>query len=209
MIGSWVIDHWPVLGFDVFLSHCAEDRDELVIPVFERLRDLSVLPWIDRHLFPIAVDPLDALRANLLRCRHVIYIVTPKLLKQGRGWCAAERSFAELIQRQFQFAASSLWTFEVPLLFVDPTEVIFRRSVYAPLLPRTQSYAGRFQRGQSRVDWAVATIQALLQQQHAETDRLTDQLTADVDLGHYVDSRSGLRIRLSSHLPIPIPIPVP
>ena len=209
MVGSWFIEQWPVLGFDAFLSHCAEDRETLVTPVCERLQELGVLPWFDQHDFPIANDPFDAMRTNLLRCRHVVYIITPNLLKQGRGWCATERSLAELVQRQFQFAASSLWTFELPLLLVNPTEPKFLRSTYAPLLPRAQSYTHRRQRGQSRVDWVVAMIQRLLQQQHSETDRLADQLTNEASLSQFVDIRSGLRTRLSSHLPLRQPISIP
>jgi TIR domain len=209
MVGSWYIEQWPILGFDAFLSHCAEDRETLVIPVYERLRELGVLPWFDRHNFPIAIEPFNALRTNLLRCRHVVYFITRNLLKQGRGWCAAERSLADLVQRQFQIATSSMWTFELPLLLVDPTDPMFLRSSYAPLLPRAQSYTQRQQRGQSRVDWIVAMIQRLLQQQHSETDRLADQLNDDPNLSQFVDGRSGLRKRLSSHLPLRQPVSIP
>jgi hypothetical protein len=204
MLGRWTIDCWPTLGFDVFLSHCAEDRRRLVIPVFQQLRDLRLSPWLDQHHYPSSTDPFEALRDQLVRCRHVVYFITPNLLKQGRGWCAAERSYAELVQRHFQYAASTLWTYEIPLIFTHCDDERLRRSTWAPLLPKARWYALRSTPRMSKSSWAVREIKAVLQQQHATISATEVQIAADSQLQGFLAGFPGLRERLTSRLPDPL-----
>jgi hypothetical protein len=49
VIGDWRIQHLPRCTHHVFLSHCAEDRDRLVQPVYVALEEGKYSPWFDRH----------------------------------------------------------------------------------------------------------------------------------------------------------------
>lgn len=91
MPAQWRIEHWPSCVAHTFLSHCAEDRDHLVVPVYEELLRRRIVPWIDRKHYPLGRDAMEALQDELLKCRHVIYFVTPAMLNQGRGWAGTER----------------------------------------------------------------------------------------------------------------------
>jgi hypothetical protein len=99
MPADWAISHWPSCQFHAFLSHCAEDREGLVIPVQQRLEARQVVTWLDQHHYPAGRDPFEILREEILRCRHVVFFVTESLLRQARGWSAVERSYAEVVQR--------------------------------------------------------------------------------------------------------------
>src|SRR5690554_4175430 len=84
MPAQWRIEYWPKCIAEVFLSHCAEDRSGLVLPVYEELKRRGVIPWIDRHHYPASREAFEALREGLLKCRHVVYFITPAMLRQGR-----------------------------------------------------------------------------------------------------------------------------
>src|SRR5437870_11133699 len=103
MPAQWSITNWPECDSHVFLSHCAEDRDNLVVPVYEELIRRNWRPWLDTEHYPLARDPLQAHQEALLKSRHVVYFVTPSMLRQGRGWGCLERAFASLIQRQLSY----------------------------------------------------------------------------------------------------------
>ncbi|HUG90408.1 MAG TPA: toll/interleukin-1 receptor domain-containing protein, partial [Planctomycetaceae bacterium] len=75
MPAGWSITQWPVCEYHVFLSHCAEDRKRLVLPVYRRLQQSGITPWIDQHDYPSGRDPFESLRENLLRCRHIVYFI--------------------------------------------------------------------------------------------------------------------------------------
>jgi hypothetical protein len=201
MSASWEIAYWPHPSFHAFLSHCQEDRNRLVLPVYNLLKRERVLPWLDIHDYPVGKDPFEALRANLLYCRHVIYFVTPKYLKQGRGWCATERALAELIQRHFVCSATSLWDYELPLLFLDRRDETLTRSVWQQIAsrgllcphPKTSVKACR--------EWAVAQIKRLIQQQYAENMRISERINLDPRLQTHLNGCPGLKERLLSQSP--------
>lgn len=132
MPSRWEILFWPHCDRHVFLSHCQEDREGLVLPVFEDLRRRGVLPWIDRHHYPLARNALQALREDLLRCRHVVYFLTPSALRNGRGWMATERSFAEAIQRRMTYG-DEIAHVELPLRLLPSNDPPFQRSVWRAL----------------------------------------------------------------------------
>src|SRR5215469_3062429 len=98
MIGDWKVKSLPRCTHHVFLSHCAEDRARLVMPVFQELQNGNYFPWIDRHHYPAGRDACEALRESIARCRHVVYFVTGKFLAQGRGWNSIESAYSNLLQ---------------------------------------------------------------------------------------------------------------
>jgi hypothetical protein len=81
----WTIESFPPCTHHVFLSHSAEDRQELVVPVFELLSRRGVMPWLDRHDYPYGRGSRAALRDSILPCRHTVFFVTPAMLRQPRG----------------------------------------------------------------------------------------------------------------------------
>ena len=103
MIGDWKIRHLPRCTHHVFLSHCAEDRGRLVLPVYNALKDSQYSPWLDQHHYPRGRDPFAALREKIIHCRHVVYFVTAKFLAQGRGWNSTERAYSNLLQKNLHF----------------------------------------------------------------------------------------------------------
>lgn len=138
MPAEWRINFWPPCTHHVFLSHCQEDRDQLVVPVFEELERRGIIPWIDRHHYPLARDALQALREGLLACRHTAYFLTGAALSNGRGWMAVERSFADAIQRRMVYGDESAH-FELPLLLVPQADPAFQRSIWRSLVDKSQS----------------------------------------------------------------------
>jgi hypothetical protein len=205
MSARWEISAWPGLAFHAFLSHCAEDRERLVMPVKNSLEDRRLLPWIDRDEYPLAQDPFRALRDQLILCRHVVYFITPAFLRQGRGWCSVERTYAEMIQRHFEYPTASLWTFELPLVFLPRSDESLRsiaRSAWSPLLSRAVWFADRLDRRATRQNWAVSQITRIVRQQNREVRGLSDRLLLDSALGRQIDVSAGLLDRVTSLLPL-------
>ncbi len=54
MPAEWQIRYWPEVEWHVFLSHCQEDRELLVLPIFDELVRRGVVPWVDQHHYPEA-----------------------------------------------------------------------------------------------------------------------------------------------------------
>jgi hypothetical protein len=178
MIGDWKVIHLPSCTYDMFLSHCAEDRIRLVLPVFQALEDRNRSPWIDQHHYPRGQGAFEALREEILRCRHVAYFVTAKFLSQGRGWNSVENAYANLIQENLRFASLELCHIQLPLFFVPRNYVTLQRSAWGPLVQR-----GRFS-PPARVDggaiaWATEEIMTFMAQEEIRGDALAAQLQND------------------------------
>lgn len=166
MPADWNVRHWPRVGFHVFLSHVREDRDSLVVPVRNELQRMFlqreqqfIIPWIDRADFPVGRPSLAALREEILRCRHVVYFITPAMLKQGRGWCALERCVTDIVQSQLTLSGLLFQHVELPLVFCNPDDEPLTQSVWGPLFDRALVYA-RMRRSprETRANWAVRMI---------------------------------------------------
>jgi hypothetical protein len=205
MVAEWLIHDWPLVGFHAFLSHSAEDRDSLVLPVFERLQQRNFVPWIDLFEYPLGRDPLDALRDEILRCRHVIYFITPAMLRQGRGWCAAERTIADQIQRQVIWQGKELQHIEMPLIFVEPDHAMLRRSLWQPILQRGVHYRkSRRNTKESRVDWAVRMISQFIEREAEWARDVRAKLRRGAPAWQHFQQESRLIRRLRARNP-PLP----
>ena len=135
MPAVWRIDYWPRCVAYVFLSHCAEDRETLVKPVYRELRRRGIAPWLDHYHYPVGRESIETLHEELLKARHVAYFITPAMLRQGRGWTSSERAFTATIQQQLRYN-HEIAHVELPLLFIPADDPIFQRSIWCSLRER-------------------------------------------------------------------------
>ena len=113
----WQIQSFPACTHYVFLSHCGEDREWLVLPLYERLQSLGIVPWLDRHDYPFGRTSLEALRDGVLKSGRII-LVTKAMLEQSRGWSVVELAWAELLQDNLREAGAALQNVSLPLFFL-------------------------------------------------------------------------------------------
>lgn len=158
----WTIQFFPPCTHHVFLSHCAEDRLSLVLPLFSRLQQYGVTPWLDRHDYPYGRGSRAALRDAILRCRHVVFLVTDDMLTQARGWCVQELAWAELLQDNLTLPGSpGVQNVVLPLYFVDVADGRLPRSVWQAARDK-----GTFcPPGADRVGWATDQLLRFLRRE--------------------------------------------
>lgn len=130
----WSIDYFPKCSHHVFLSHCAEDRANLVIPVYDALTAAGVSAWLDQVDYTYGRDSRTALKDGVLKSRHVVFFVTPDMISTGRGWCVFELAYAEILQANLLHPGGPLANVFLPLFFLPLTD---------PTLPRTVWQATR------------------------------------------------------------------
>jgi hypothetical protein len=208
MPAVWRIDGWPRCIAYVFLSHSAEDRDALVVPVYRELERRGIAAWIDRHHYPLGRDPIEALQEELLKARHVAYLITPSLLGQGRGWTAAERAFAAMVQQRLRHDGPEIAHVELPLLFVPYDDQTFLRSVWRSLAdkaskcPHAPADEGAPWR-EEHVTWAADTIEAFIRQEERWALQLAENFDQDSRWSKHFDN-DNLRERLLAQSPPPL-----
>lgn len=183
MPAEWMIDHWPVCGFHAFLSHVKEDRDSLVLPVLEKLQANRVISWIDQHHYPAGLDSHEALRDSILQCRHIIYFITPSMLKQGRGWTAIESAYSDVVQRQLYLRSSTLMQFELPLFFIPNSHKGLERTAWRRFIDRGVFYrTGRKANVHTQVDWAVDEVTRFVRDAERRADEVAGRMEYDQEL---------------------------
>lgn len=201
MIGDWKIRHLPRCTHHVFLSHCAEDRDRLVLPVYNALKDSQYSPWLDQHHYPRGRDPFAALREKIIHCRHVVYFVTAKFLAQGRGWNSTERAYSNLLQKNLHFRLE-LCHIQFPLFFVPRSHAILQRSAWEPLVQYGRFYKpGRVDSG--AVKWATREITAFIRQEEKDGAFLAAQVQHDPDFRLLFKKEKNLLRRIMCADPLP------
>src|SRR5260370_15745742 len=178
MIGDWGIRHLPRCTHHVFLSHCAEDRDRLVQPVYNALENARYFPWFDKHHYPAGQGAFEALREGILHCRHVVYFVTAPFLAQGRGWNSIEHGYANLLQENLHFRSLELCHIQFPLFFLPHGHALLQRSAWWPLVHRVRRYPpGRVD--SAAVTWATQEITAFIRQEERRGASLPEQIAND------------------------------
>jgi len=120
----WKVDSYPVCTRHVFLSHCREDYDDLVRPVYDALKSEGVVGWLDREDYTYGRDSRTALRDGVLRSRHVVFFITPAMISTGRGWCVFELAYAEILQANLLHAGGPLLNVFLPLFFLPQSDTI-------------------------------------------------------------------------------------
>jgi len=222
MPAQWRIEYWPCCVADAFLSHCAEDREGLVFPVFQELRNRGIVPWIDRHDYPVGRDAVEALREELLKCRHVVYFLTPAMLRQGRGWASAERILAGTIQQMLRYGDAEIAHVELPLMFVASDDPVFRRSIWRALVDRAgqcphavasehaRILPARFDDGMrqwqdAHVQWAANMIESFIRQEERWAVELAMRFDQDHRLRQQFAHDENLMRRVLVQAPRPFP----
>ena len=204
MIGDWKVRSIPRCTHHVFLSHCAEDRDRLALPVFQELQKARHSPWFDQHHYPAGQDVYEALREGIVRCRHVVYFVTAKFLAQGRGWNSVENAYSNLLQSSLHDRGVDLCHVQLPLLFLPKTHPTLLRSAWGPLTSRARSYApARVDAG--AVDWATREIVNFIRQEATRGKALAEQVQNDPGFGQLLREGPNLLRRIMCADPPPIP----
>ncbi|WP_088252977.1 toll/interleukin-1 receptor domain-containing protein [Fimbriiglobus ruber] len=200
----WTIEFFPKCAYHVFLSHCAEDRTELVHPLHRALTGAEIATWLDRHEYPYGRGSRATLRDAIVECRHVVFLVTDAVLTTARGWCVQELAWAELLQDNLiKSGGPALQNVILPLFFVDPADSRLPRSVWQAVRDK-----GNFcPAGTDRVTWAVNQIQAFLdrEQKLAEAFRIYSLKSAD--FRKHLRGRSGLVDRVVHFHPHPLSAP--
>ena len=208
MASDWLIEHWPRCGFHAFLSHVAGDRDSLVVPVLQGLERGGLASWLDAHHYPTGRDSHEALRESMLCCRHIVYFITPALLKQGRGWTAIESAYADLVHRQLALPSSALMQFELPLFFVDRDHRSLTRSAWRRLSDRGAFFRPRTKKTTSgsretdQINWAIDEITRFVRREENQSESVADRLQHDVALTERFARNPNLRDRLLGLAPV-------
>ncbi len=197
----WQIQFFPICRYHVFLSHCREDRERLVFPLYEALRERGVIPWLDRHDYPYGRLSFEALRDGVLTCRHVVFLVTRAMLSQPRGWGIVELAWADLLQENLREAGGALQAVVLPLFFLDPANDRLPRSAWQTLRERAVFY--RRQDG-DRVVWAARQVSAFVLREGQRGLDNAVWLQQDSHAYARLGARQGLIDRITGRHPDPV-----
>lgn len=192
----WQVASFPKCEHHVFLSHCAEDRDALVSPVYDRLVATGVTPWLDREDYYYGRDSRAALRDGILRSRHVVFFVTRAMLTVPRGWCVLELALAELLELSFRVRGGQLANVFLPLFLIPQASADLPRSVWQLARDR-----GRFHAGGDPVEWCAAEIRAFLVRERRLALDVARQVKGDPALAKLLNQTPGLIDRVTKFHP--------
>lgn len=201
MSARWKILHWPKCEFHVFLSHCAEDRDRFVIPLQQELQRYQISSWIDRHHYPLGTGAYEALREGLLKCRHIIYLITPETLKRARGWVAVEKAYGDLIQSRFRYQDSEFSHVELPLYFVCMDDKLLPRSIWQTVREKGKFYTGASVATQKAVAWAAGQIANFVRQEQLRGESIVNSIKQDPVLRAVFSEENLMQRIAASDLP--------
>jgi len=195
----WQIQFFPLCTHHVFLSHCREDRDWLVFPLYEDLWRLGIIPWLDLHEYPYGRTSFEALRDGVLKCRHVVFLVAQAMLAQARGWGIIELAWAELLQENLREPGGVLHNVALPLFFLDRGDERLLRSAWLPVRDRAVFHHPP----EDPVAWASQQVRAfVLREQQRGLDNAL-WLKQDTQTRARLEARQGLVDRITAQHPAP------
>jgi hypothetical protein len=200
----WQIQFFPACTHHLFLSHCREDRDRLVFPLYQALQREQVIPWLDRHEYPYGRTSFGALRDGILKSRHTVFLVTRGMLAQARGWGIVELAWADLLQENLHEPGGSLQNVILPLFFVPQTDEQLLRSVWQSIRDRAVFHTPE---DGDPVAWAVREIRAFLAREAELGVDILAWLQQDSNARARVESRQGFFDRVIARYPTPAPAP--
>jgi hypothetical protein len=203
----WSIDYFPGCTHHAFLSHCREDRADLVIPVYEALTTTGVTAWLDQVDYTYGRDSRTALKDGVLYSRHVVFFVTPAMISTGRGWCVFELAFAELLQAALHRGEPLVNVF-LPLFFLPQSDPALPRTVWQATRDR-----GNFlepKRGPKakarRVEWAVEQVVQFLGNEEKRSADMAARAAADRTFRQELAKPPGLLQRVTRFDPNPLTV---
>jgi len=200
---QWEISSFPACSHHVFLSHCREDRQRLVWPLYHALDQQRIVAWLDRHHYPGGRRSFDALRSSVLKCQHVVFLVTRSMLQQPRGWGVVELSCAEILQENLQTPGGWLQNVALPLIFVDRNDTSLAHSAWSVLSDRAIFAPAGLRGYRARAGWAATTIAQFVQRENQLALEMSEQLKQDSDFRRRMRQRSGLASRITKQDPKP------
>lgn len=109
--------------YDAFISHASEDKDEIVRPLAERLRQHRVEVWYDEFALTAGMSLRRSIDAGLAKSRYGIVVLSPHFF--GKAW--PEWELNGLVQRHHAGSQSVL----LPIWHAVSKEVI---AAYSPSL---------------------------------------------------------------------------
>lgn len=198
----WNVHAYPTCTHHVFLSHCREDHDPLVRPVYDRLRAAGAEVWLDREDYHYGRDSRAALRDAALRSRHVVFFVTRAMLTTARGWCVLELAYAELLQAGLTRAGGAMANVILPLYFVPQADPDLPRTVWQLARDR-----GRFHDPAADRDpavWAAGEVVRFLRDEERLANDLASLARRDAGFRAELKARTGLRERVARFDPRPL-----
>lgn len=146
------------------------------------------------------MTPFEALREAILKCRHVVYLVTEAMLSQGRGWSVVEKSYAGLLQDSLTEDGLELSHVELPLFFLSMRNADLPRAVW-----NSVRYRGRFSPGHADyVAWAAEEIRRFVADEKARGLEFARDLDRDLRFRERLDGRNqpGLIDRICARYPL-------
>lgn len=178
----------------------------MVLPVHEALQQNNILTWIDERNYPPGRDPYEVLREELLHCRHVIYFVTPALLRQGRGWTGIELGNTALIQQRLWYGSYQICHVELPLFFVPQNHAQLARSAYSAIRHKGIFYPpGRWDI--NAADWAARQALQFIQNEQRWALQIAAGYATDPMMQHHFGDEPGLHGRIAGLDPVTVPAP--
>lgn len=189
---------FPKCKNHIFLSHCQEDRDSLVRPVYEALAKEGVVSFIDVADYYYGRDSRSALKDGILDSRHVIFFITDAMLNNARGWCVFELAFSELLDSNFHFRGGKLATAFLPLFLIPQIDDRLPRSVWQAVRDR-----GRFvdPTETDLVTWCCLQIREFLQRESRLSKNWAKLAKEDNELSDDLKRVSGRLDRVTKFQP--------
>jgi hypothetical protein len=198
----WQLQFFPVCTHHVFLSHCREDRERLVFPLSAALQQRQVVPWLDQHDYPYGRTSFAALRDEVLKCRHAVFLVTEEMLAQSRGWGVLELAWADVLQENLREAGGVLQNIILPLFFLPQDHELLPWTVWQSVRDRGVFYR---QEDGDELTWAVNQIVGYLSREASRGLDNAAWLHQDSQARIRLNSRAGLVKRIKALHPTPGP----
>ena len=198
----WQLRFFPRCTHHVFLSHCREDREHFVFPLYEALVERQIIPWLDKHDYPYGRTSFAALREEVLKSRHVVFLITAGMLAQSRGWGIVELAWADLLQENLREPGGVLQNIILPLFFVPQNHELLPRTVWQPFRERVPFYTPE---DGNQVTWVVQQIVAFLAREAVRGLDNAAWLHQDAHARARLNSRQGLVNRIKALHPTPGP----
>jgi hypothetical protein len=196
---------FPACTHHVFLSHCREDREWLVFPLYEALQARQIIPWLGQHDYPYGRTSFAALRDEIVKCRHTVFLITEGMLAQSRGWGIIELAWADLLQENLHEAGGVLQNIVLPLFFLPPDHALLPRTAWQAVRDR-----GVFHKPEHGPEaaWAVHQIAEFLTREAERGLINAAWLRHDSHARARLNTRPGLLNRIKALHPTPAPPPL-